>query len=315
MLSVLSLLTAYAGRYDYHDQSSWGGDCPQKGLQQSPIEMAADDGSEDVSIVLKKTGGITQLKQEFNETEHKLYLRWTSEEQNVGHEIISFDYNGVNYTLDHIHSHWGQAEHKITSDDINIGEETDGCYHLVFKGESNLGYWTPFKDDTMYAVIEVRIKFTNAQQIAVDMPRCPNVDSQIPAPCKLSGATNQSVPVDLAKGTTIFDALGWEDNEDHNTMLHYIGSLTTPKCTGPVQWFVRKEITKVYDAANDSAGCDSFASLYPRDTSTCAGSTSYGNFRTHQDKLASFVAYNASFVKPDDGKNCPKPGSSRSFFY
>lgn len=313
MISVLSLLAAYAARYDYSNQDSWDGACPNSGLQQSPIKMSADDGgSREVDLVLKKSGNINQLYQHFDADAHKLYLRWKSEED-VGSDIISFDYNGANYTLDHIHSHWGQAEHVVVSDDPSIGGDTDGCYHLVFKATSNLGYWTPFNDNTLYAVIEVRIKYTTSKEGAVAIPRCPNVDSLNPAPCVQGG--DDTAPVPLPGLPTILEALGWSDaTDDKNAMLHYIGSLTTPSCTGPVQWFVRKEITKVYDSANDKTGCRSFASLYPRDSATCTGASHYGNFRDLQPKQTSFTAYNASFVT-SDGNNCPKSGSSRSFYY
>lgn len=303
-------------KYDYSkqtDSTEWNGFCNptnsdhEFSLQQSPVVLEEDKlESEVVKVTLMSNENITGFEQEYKDAEDKLYLNLLPPTLHPS-DIITFQYKGIMFSLDHIHSHWGKAEHVLK---VENDGDTDGCFHLVFKGESQDGLWTPHAASEAYAVIEVRVKF-DAGGNNKNVPRCPNVSG-----CIENVHPNAPTKTTFDEKMTIFKALGLPDATKNYNILHYIGSLTTPTCVGPVQWFVVRDAITIYDEYSDNGGCKSFSSMYPQ-TENCESEDTPGNYRSTQEFKATSKLYRANFVEsstPDD--DCKKTSSgARGFLY
>eukprot|EP00915_Cephaloidophora_sp_WS-2016_P006184 GHVH01008155.1.p1 GENE.GHVH01008155.1~~GHVH01008155.1.p1 ORF type:complete len:320 (+),score=43.67 GHVH01008155.1:905-1864(+) len=280
---VLSAIVDGECTWNYSDFSKWPGECtfsddPQR-PQQSPVDIAMDNVTRDLSLhVTNLTSNRRTLSHEavMDDSDGRILFMLKED----GSHDLSFEFKQTRYDLDHIHTHWGSTEHKWN------GDKADGSIHLVFAGSSPIGGLGKMLDTDRLAVIEINVQFVAAWVDGVinDFPRCPNVKvTESTSNCARKKPDHSHV---IASEHTdsisnmkrnLFEVLGWNVS-NFGKVVHYVGSLTTPPCGGPVEWFVQTEPVKVLDLAGDWLGCMDIANQFPREDS----SEPCGNYRPTQ---------------------------------
>jgi len=281
-----------AGTFNYVSFNDWSGYCNYNGdvtKQQSPVNipLASVDGSVDLTFTNFFRGSLSLSQYLKESAEGNLAMILNFKHNNVDDNPSAFYFQGIHYTLDHVHSHWGSSEHIVD------GVGTHGSLHFVFKGDSPESRWTPLEAN--FAVIELMVKFVDYDDddtVFKGFPRCPAPSEEIKerlvsADCRKPSKVlnfDPELEIDSSENTgTAFMAAMTRFRGGSGSMVHYVGSLTTPPCSGPVQWFVITEPLKIYDVVGDWLGCDVFAASFPRVESEGDICSKHGNYRTVQD--------------------------------
>jgi len=279
-----------ADAFNYNQYNNWTGYCNDNGdvtKQQSPVNIQSDsvDGSVDLTFTNFFNGNMSMAQYLMHSLKGNLAIVLDFKHENVDENPTSLNFQGIDYDLDHAHSHWGASEHTVD------GKGANGSIHFVFVGESPESKWTPLEVNIL--VIEVMVKFVDEESAFKGFPRCPVASQEtkrrlVSADCKKSlkdVVADPEVEINSSEnvGISFMSAIS-KFRGGSGSMVHYVGSLTTPPCSGPVQWFVITEPLKVYDPACDWLGCDVFAASFPRVTgATDENCGDHGNYRPIQD--------------------------------
>jgi len=280
------------GAFDYLHFNTWNGYCNNNGnitKQQSPVDIPLNklEGSVDLTFTNFFRGKLSLSQHIKNTPDGNMAMILDFKHDNIENNPSSFFFQGVHYSLDHVHSHWGSSEHVID------GRRQHGSLHFVFKGDSPESRWSPL--EASVAVIELMVTFVDEDDDEIvfkGFPRCPvpslemreRLDS---VHCRRKPKSLNYEPElqDEASENvgTAFMAAMTRFRGKSGSMIHYVGSLTTPPCSGPVQWFVITEPLKLFDATGDWLGCDVFAASFPRVSGGEDMCGEHGNYRPPQD--------------------------------
>ena len=196
--------------YDYFHQDKWGGQC-QTGLRQSPINIRTDN--------------LTPLRA----SAPNIVFHWNHSPigmlQNNGHTVQFTPNDGQpvaytetflgQYQLKQAHMHWGEndvvgSEHRIN------GEQASLEIHFVHKKVA-----PPNQNEHLVVAIMADAGSERDDSVFDYLP-LHNIQ-------RYNAQIHTNLPYDLILPPR------------SHSYYYYVGSLTTPKCSESVQWFVMKD--------------------------------------------------------------------------
>lgn len=323
LICLLTPFVASEALFDYAHIDQWAGYCQEGNTpgkpQQSPIDIRLADVDLKDLLTLSFTHldeGSLELTQNLKRSPEGQLTMLLEGDKDAG-SLVSIAIEGINYSLNHVHSHWGASEHTLD------GEAADGNFHLVFKADdSPAAYrWGPL--GTAFAVIEIKIVFDKERGITT-LPRCP-----APSPedlkhthaglsCSFHDHDHHHQTIHHGESVSassggLLGALGTDTHfhQSGNGAASYDGSLTTPPCAGNVKFLVVHDPVVVKDLQGDWLGCKAFAHAHPShkdDAGECKG---FGNVRPTQ-LVQDFTTIRRVHVEPT--KSTPVLGQAMSYY-